>query len=119
MKPAAFAPSARAEFEAAAEWYESHASGLGDEFVDCVDEIVGRIGRSPREFPTWAGDRRFRRAVAQDFRTSSSFGNYRMASRWWQLPTPPGNRRTGSSASSPPNGLAFSSRPAAEPAPRF
>jgi plasmid stabilization system protein ParE len=67
MKPAAFAPSARGEFEAAAEWYESHASGLGDEFVDCVDEIVGRIGRAPREFPTWAGDRRFRRAVAQRF----------------------------------------------------
>jgi hypothetical protein len=30
MKPIVFTPSARAEFEAAAEWYESHADGLGE-----------------------------------------------------------------------------------------
>jgi plasmid stabilization system protein ParE len=67
MKPTAFAPSARAEFEAAAEWYESHADGLGEKFVSCVDEIIGRIETSPARFPVWDGDRRFRRAVAQRF----------------------------------------------------
>jgi len=58
MKPAAFAPSARGEFEAAAEWYESHASGLGDEFVDCVDEIVGRIGSSEGDLRSQPGEPR-------------------------------------------------------------
>jgi hypothetical protein len=43
MKPTIFAPSARAEFEAAAEWYETHADGLGERFVSCVGEIIGRI----------------------------------------------------------------------------
>jgi hypothetical protein len=33
MKPTFLAPSARAEFEAAAEWYESHADGLGEKFA--------------------------------------------------------------------------------------
>jgi hypothetical protein len=36
MKSTAFAPSARAEFEEAAEWYESHADGLGEKFVNCI-----------------------------------------------------------------------------------
>ncbi len=67
MRPTAFAPSARAEFQAAAEWYEAHADGLGERFVACVDEIVVRIGTAPREFPVWDGDRRFRRAVVQQF----------------------------------------------------
>ena len=67
MKPIVFAPAARAEFEAAAEWYESHADGLGEKFVHCMDEIVGRIETSPAGFPIWDGDRRFRRAVAQRF----------------------------------------------------
>jgi hypothetical protein len=31
-----------------------------------------------------------------------------MASRWWQLPTPPGNLGIGSSASNPPNAMVFS-----------
>jgi plasmid stabilization system protein ParE len=67
MKSTAFAPSARAEFEAAAEWYESHAAGLGEKFVNCIEGIIGRIEASPAEFPLWDGDRRFRRAIAQRF----------------------------------------------------
>ena len=67
MKPMVFAPSARAEFEAAAEWYESHADGLGEKFAHCIDEIVGRIEESPAGFPIWDGDRRFRRAVVRRF----------------------------------------------------
>jgi len=67
MKPTAFAPAARAEFDAAAEWYESRAKGLGEKFTNSIDEILGRIAQSPAEFPIWDGDRRFRRAVAQRF----------------------------------------------------
>jgi toxin ParE1/3/4 len=67
MKPTAFAPSARAELMAAAEWYETQADGLGGKFVSCMDEIIGRIKASPAGFPSWDGDRRFRRAVAQRF----------------------------------------------------
>jgi plasmid stabilization system protein ParE len=47
--------------------YESHAEGLGEKFVHCVDGIVGRIQKSPAGYPMWDGDRRFRRAVAQRF----------------------------------------------------
>jgi plasmid stabilization system protein ParE len=67
MKPTAFAPAARAEFDAAAEWYESRARGLGEKFAQAIDEILGRIGASPAGFPVWVGDRRFQRAVAQRF----------------------------------------------------
>lgn len=67
MRSTAFAPSARAEFEAAAEWYESHADGHGEKFVDCIDGIIGRIEAWPAEFPLWDGDSRFRRAFAQRF----------------------------------------------------
>jgi plasmid stabilization system protein ParE len=67
MKPVAFAPAARDEFQAAAEWYESHADGLGVAFVNCIDDLVLRIGEAPSQFPAWEGDRRFRKAVAQRF----------------------------------------------------
>ena len=33
MKPIDFAPDARAEFEAAVDWYEAKADGLGERFV--------------------------------------------------------------------------------------
>ncbi len=67
MRPTVFAPAARAEFDAAAEWYESRANGLGEKFADSIDEILGRMAESPTLFPIWDGDRRFRRAVAQRF----------------------------------------------------
>lgn len=66
MRPTAFAPSAGADFEAAAGWYESHADGLGERFVTCVDEMVIRISAAPREFSVWERDRRFRRAVVRE-----------------------------------------------------
>jgi toxin ParE1/3/4 len=67
MKSTTFAPSARAEFETAAAWYESHAEGLGEEFIGGIDEVVTRIQSSPGQFPLWDGDRRFRRAIAHRF----------------------------------------------------
>ena len=67
MKPVVFAPSARAEFEAAAEWYESQAPGLGERFVHCVDEVLRRIEESPSSFPRWDFDTRFQRVVTRRF----------------------------------------------------
>jgi plasmid stabilization system protein ParE len=67
MKRAVLAPAARDELEAAAEWYESRAEGLGARFVLCIDEIVQRIEELPAGFPRWKRDPRFRRVVAQRF----------------------------------------------------
>ena len=67
MKPILFAPAAQAEFEAAAEWYESHSEGLGGKFTLAIDTVVNRIHESPSGFPIWDGDRRFRRAIVRRF----------------------------------------------------
>lgn len=67
MKRTVFAPAARDEFGAAAEWYESQAPGLGFRFVDEVDETLTRIGELPHGFPTWDEDARFRRVVVPRF----------------------------------------------------
>jgi len=67
MKPVVFGPAAREELEAAAQWYESHAEGLGRAFVHRIDDAVMRIEESPGGFPLWEGDPRFRRIVVQRF----------------------------------------------------
>jgi plasmid stabilization system protein ParE len=67
MKPIVFAPDARAEFEAAVEWYETQAPGLGERFVGHVDEALQLIGETPAGCPKWDVDQRFRRAVVQRF----------------------------------------------------
>lgn len=67
MKPIVFAPAARDELDAAAEWYESHAEGLGADFVACIDDLVLRVGDSPSTFQEWDGDRRFRKVIAKRF----------------------------------------------------
>jgi plasmid stabilization system protein ParE len=67
MKPLVLAPGARAEFDAAAEWYESQAAGLGVGFVHCIDEALQRIAESPCGFPKWDVDNRFRRVVTRKF----------------------------------------------------
>jgi hypothetical protein len=41
-------------------WYEQHRSGLGEEFLSCVDACILRIVRTPElhagpiTFPQWA-----------------------------------------------------------------
>ena len=44
--PVIFSPAADREFEEAAAWYEQEA-GLGDEFIERVQEALDRIGRMP------------------------------------------------------------------------
>jgi len=81
MKPTIFAPAARAEFEAAAEWYETHADGLGERFVSCVGEIIGRIEASPVDSPSGMEIVASGGPSPNDSRTSSSFVSSRTASR--------------------------------------
>jgi toxin ParE1/3/4 len=67
MKPIVFAPEAQAEFEAAVEWYEAKAVGLGERFVSHVDDVLQLVEETPAGFPKWNVDLRFRRAVVQRF----------------------------------------------------
>lgn len=67
MTPVVFAPFARAELEAAAQWYEVRAPGLGEQLVLGIDETLQRISEAPASFPKWEGDQRFRRVVVQRF----------------------------------------------------
>jgi hypothetical protein len=41
MKEARFAPEAREEFDAAADWYEGQARGLSERFMSAVNQTVG------------------------------------------------------------------------------
>ena len=42
-----FRPEVRDELNEAYNWYESQQRGLGDQFLDCVDETVNRIRLMP------------------------------------------------------------------------
>lgn len=44
-------PEAEAEMTEAFEWYEDRSSGLGCEFLLCVDAVFSSILRTPQEFP--------------------------------------------------------------------
>ncbi len=51
MKPIVFHPEARAEFDAAAVYYEQQREGLGLEFQEEVEAGVERIQQFPGSFP--------------------------------------------------------------------
>ncbi len=42
-----FRPEVREEVDEAYTWYESQQLGLGDEFLDCIDEMLDRICQMP------------------------------------------------------------------------
>jgi plasmid stabilization system protein ParE len=46
-------------------WYKSQKPGLGDKFLDCVDETVNRISQMPESYVIVYGD--IRRAVVRQF----------------------------------------------------
>ncbi|OKH40073.1 recombinase [[Phormidium ambiguum] IAM M-71] len=60
-----FRPEVREELEEAYNWYESQQPGLGDDFLECVDEILNRICQIPESFPVVYRD--VRRAVVRRF----------------------------------------------------
>jgi len=60
-----FRPEVREELNEAYSWYESQKLGLGDEFLDSVDETVNRISQMPESYVIVYGD--IRRAVVRRF----------------------------------------------------
>ena len=46
-------------------WYEERRPGLGEEFLDCVDECIERIRRDPELFEVLYED--YRRALVRRF----------------------------------------------------
>ena len=64
--PRLLAP-AESELRTAMRWYESKRPGLGAEFLGVVHEVMVRVAEAPGQFPVWADNPRFRKAVASRF----------------------------------------------------
>ena len=47
-----FRRAARAEFDAAALWYEDRQAGLGTQFVSEINRVVELVSNHPERFPT-------------------------------------------------------------------
>ncbi|MBS9391374.1 MAG: recombinase [Anabaena sp. MDT14b] len=45
-----FRPEVREELDEAYNWYQSQQTGLGDEFLDCVDNMLNRICQMPESY---------------------------------------------------------------------
>lgn len=58
-------PEVREELSEAYSWYESQKLGLGDEFLDCVDETLNRISQMPESYAV--AHRDVRRALVRRF----------------------------------------------------
>jgi hypothetical protein len=63
--PIRLLPEARAEFDAAANWYEQQQAGLGVTFVSRVREVLNRIAVTPRLHAAVYQD--VRKAVVKQF----------------------------------------------------
>ena len=58
-------PAAKRDVKKAYEWYEEQKPGLGEMFLERVEECLRAIGRSPKAFQLVAKDAR--RAIVQQF----------------------------------------------------
>lgn len=58
-------PDAEADLADARSWYEEQRDGLGDDFLLCVEETLGRIRRMPELYSV--GYRGIRRALIRRF----------------------------------------------------
>jgi toxin ParE1/3/4 len=54
--PVIFRRVARAEFDAAADWYEGRQAGLGAAFTAAVQQVLDRIAAQPDLYPQVYGD---------------------------------------------------------------
>ncbi len=66
-----FRRAARAEFDAAALWYEERQAGLGAQFVSEIDRVIDLASNYPERFPTQHSG--IRRAQARRFPYSVFF----------------------------------------------
>lgn len=48
--PVVLRPEAEADLVAARNWYERQRAGLGDAFIETVDELLGRISAVPEQY---------------------------------------------------------------------
>ncbi|OCQ88838.1 recombinase [Nostoc sp. MBR 210] len=55
----------REELDEAYSWYENQQAGLGDEFLECVDDLLNRICQMPESYAVVYND--IRRAILQRF----------------------------------------------------
>jgi plasmid stabilization system protein ParE len=60
-----FRPEVREELDEAYTWYQNQQAGLGDELLDCVDEMLNRICQIPESYAVVHLD--VRRAVLRRF----------------------------------------------------
>jgi plasmid stabilization system protein ParE len=60
-----FRPEVRTELDDAYNWYESQQLGLGDEFLDCVNEALNRICLIPESYTVVYRD--IRRVIVRRF----------------------------------------------------
>jgi plasmid stabilization system protein ParE len=58
-------PAAKRDVKKAYQWYEEQKSGLGEVFLERVEECLKAIGRNPRAFQLVAYDAR--RAIVKQF----------------------------------------------------
>ena len=60
-----FRPEVRDELDREYNWYESQHTGLGDEFIDSVEETLNRICQMPESYPIVYRD--IRRSIIRRF----------------------------------------------------
>jgi plasmid stabilization system protein ParE len=60
-----FRPEIREELDEAYSWYENQQTGLGEDFLDCVDDLLERISQMPESYAIVYRD--IRRAVLRRF----------------------------------------------------
>jgi plasmid stabilization system protein ParE len=60
-----FRPEVQEELHDAYNYYQSQKTGLGDEFLDCVDDTLNRICQMPESYPVVERD--IRRSVVRRF----------------------------------------------------
>ena len=66
-----FRAAARIEFEEDAVWYDRQRPGLGEEFIQDIDEVVLQAAANPERFPVVFAD--VRKAVTRRFPYSVFF----------------------------------------------
>lgn len=84
MKPVVFDDEARAEFDAAAAYYEAQRVGLGGDFVTEIEQAVKRISLIPQAFAPYANGAR--KCILRRFPTRFIFWRWTTSSGLPQWP---------------------------------